>query len=336
MAITYPTTLDSLSNPTSTDLLENANAALDHDVQHSNANDAIEALEAKVGANSSAVTTSHDYKLSAVTSTAKALTSGTSTQSVTGLTLVSPVLTLTSDATGDIYYRNSGGALTRLPIGTTGQILDVSSGGIPEWIANPAAADASTTIKGVVEIATIAEITAGTATGATGATLVVPASAVGSVAASSIVQFTAATKYPAADGSLITNLPNPLTYTSGTTTKNAADASTTQNIAHGLGKIPKKVKITAMCSANGASDNGNFLRQSVTIYNGTTQSSVSHVSRTPNPGAYELTTFTLNVSTATSNEQTGVVTFDATNIIITWTKTNSPTGTYTLLWEAEA
>lgn len=173
MAINFPTSLDSLTNPTSTDLMENAVAALDHDVQHSNANDAIEALEAKVGINGSAVTTTHDYKLSAVTSTAKALTSGTSTQSVTGLTLVSPTLTLTSDATGDMYYRNSGGALTRLPIGSAGQIIQVSSGGIPEYIANPAATDASTTVKGVVEEATQAEVNAGTAAGGTSARLFV-------------------------------------------------------------------------------------------------------------------------------------------------------------------
>nr|MBP7540378.1 hypothetical protein [Saprospiraceae bacterium] len=143
MSINYPTSLDSLPNPTNTDLLENATLALDHDQQHSNANDAIEALEAKVGINGSAVTTSHDYKLSAVTGSAKALTSGTSTQSVTGLNLTNPTLTVGSDATGDMYYRNSSGALTRLPIGSSGQIIQVSSGGIPEYIANPSAADAS-------------------------------------------------------------------------------------------------------------------------------------------------------------------------------------------------
>ncbi len=206
MSINYPTSLDSLPNPTNTDLLENATLALDHDQQHSNANDAIEALEAKVGINGSAVTTSHDYKLSAVTGSAKALTSGTSTQSVTGLNLTNPTLTVGSDATGDMYYRNSSGALTRLPIGSSGQIIQVSSGGIPEYIANPSAADASTTVKGVSEIATTAEITAGTATGSTGAVLVVPASAVGTAGASKIVQFDGTGKYPAADGSAITNI----------------------------------------------------------------------------------------------------------------------------------
>lgn len=37
-----------------------------------------------------------------------------------------------SGATGDLYYRDSGGALTRLPIGSTGQALRVS-GGVPAW-----------------------------------------------------------------------------------------------------------------------------------------------------------------------------------------------------------
>lgn len=71
--INFPTSLDTLSNPVGTDKVNNAVAALKHSTQHSNANDAIEALEAKVGINGSAVTTSHDYKLSSVTSTDKAV-----------------------------------------------------------------------------------------------------------------------------------------------------------------------------------------------------------------------------------------------------------------------
>jgi len=62
MASNFPTSLDTFTNPTSTDTLDSP----PHDVQHSNANDAIEALEAKVGADSSAVTTSHDYKIDAL------------------------------------------------------------------------------------------------------------------------------------------------------------------------------------------------------------------------------------------------------------------------------
>jgi hypothetical protein len=41
-------------------------------------------------------------------------------------------MTLGSDATGDIYYRNSGGLLTRLGVGSDGQVLKLSSG-LPAW-----------------------------------------------------------------------------------------------------------------------------------------------------------------------------------------------------------
>ena len=59
MATNFPTSLDSLTNPQGTDSV----AAVPHAAQHANANDAIEALEAKVGANNSAVTTSLDYRV---------------------------------------------------------------------------------------------------------------------------------------------------------------------------------------------------------------------------------------------------------------------------------
>jgi hypothetical protein len=62
MATNFPTSLDSLTNPTATDTLDSP----PHDTQHADANDAIEALQAKVGADSSAVTTSHDYKIDAL------------------------------------------------------------------------------------------------------------------------------------------------------------------------------------------------------------------------------------------------------------------------------
>jgi hypothetical protein len=182
MSILFPgTSLDSFPNPTGSDLMENATAALDHDVQHSNVNDAVEALEAKVGINGSAVTTSHDYKLSAVTGSAKALTSGTSTQAVTNLALTTPTIAVGSDATGDMYYRNGSGVLTRLGIGATGQILEAQVSSIPAWVANPAATDASTTAKGVVEEATLAETLARTTAGSTSARLFVNPSTLTSV-----------------------------------------------------------------------------------------------------------------------------------------------------------
>lgn len=59
MATNFPTSLDNLSNPAGSDPVNNPS----HAVQHANVNDAIEALENKVGSNGSTVTTSHDYKI---------------------------------------------------------------------------------------------------------------------------------------------------------------------------------------------------------------------------------------------------------------------------------
>jgi len=61
MTTAYPAALDNFTNPASTDLL--SAAGVSHADQHANANDAIEALEAKVGVTSSAVVTSHDYRI---------------------------------------------------------------------------------------------------------------------------------------------------------------------------------------------------------------------------------------------------------------------------------
>ncbi len=122
-----------------------------------------------------------------------------------------------------------------------------------------------------------------------------------------------------------------LTYKSGTTTKDPSDASATQTIAHGLGKTPAKVKILATYKGTNAS----VMSQSTTVYNGTTQSSTYMVGTGGNTG-YQGTSFLLSVDAAGANS-VGVVTFDATNISIAWTKTGSPSSvSFNLLWEAEA
>lgn len=126
-----------------------------------------------------------------------------------------------------------------------------------------------------------------------------------------------------------------LSFTNGTTTKIASDASATQNIAHGLGRIPKKIRIVA-----GLAPVGTIIQvRSETVYNGTTQSSLSiGADLASTPPAVVSSSFMLNANPSVNlatNNSTGVVTFDSTNIIITWTKTGSPTGTYNLLWEAE-
>lgn len=70
-------------------------------------------------------TGSSDYTTAIETFTNKTFTS--STNVLGGVTM-----TLGSDATGDIYYRNSSGVLTRLGVGSNGQVLTLSSG-LPSW-----------------------------------------------------------------------------------------------------------------------------------------------------------------------------------------------------------
>jgi hypothetical protein len=81
MATNFPASLDSLTNPVAGDSLNSPS----HAGQHANANDAIEALQAKVGVDGSAVTTSLDYKV------AQAVTL-TGTQTLTNKTLTDPVI----------------------------------------------------------------------------------------------------------------------------------------------------------------------------------------------------------------------------------------------------
>ena len=62
MAVVFPTTLDTLSNPVSTD----TTTAVDHALQHSNANDAIELIEARVGVTGSAVTSTLTFRIASL------------------------------------------------------------------------------------------------------------------------------------------------------------------------------------------------------------------------------------------------------------------------------
>ena len=58
MATSFPTGLDSFTNPASSDALNSPS----HSSQHADVNDAVEALQAKVGIDSSAVTSSLEYR----------------------------------------------------------------------------------------------------------------------------------------------------------------------------------------------------------------------------------------------------------------------------------
>ena len=117
MATSYPASLDSFTNPTAVDTLDSP----PHDTQHADANDAIEALQAKVGVNSSAVATSHDYILNQPTAlTLKAplelwtISATAATGTVNVDLLSSGAHYFTADATANWTYNFRGDASTSL------------------------------------------------------------------------------------------------------------------------------------------------------------------------------------------------------------------------------
>ena len=71
----FPATLDTFANPTAGTTMDAA--GFEHDVQHSNLNDAVAALQAKVGITGSADANSLDNKIAALQAAVAALVAGT-------------------------------------------------------------------------------------------------------------------------------------------------------------------------------------------------------------------------------------------------------------------
>jgi len=119
-------------------------------------------------------------------------------------------------------------------------------------------------------------------------------------------------------------------YKNGSTTFDLSTATGTQAIAHWCWKSPKYVRVkwiilnttspTLYCEA---------------VYNWTTQTS-NCLYKNGNPSYTMETNFRIGNGLDATTYQTGVITYDTTNINIAWTKTGSPTGTLTLFWEAYA
>lgn len=107
MTTQFPTAIDAFTNPSGSDEVGVDVGGRTHSEFHSDNNDAIEALEAKVGVDSSAVTTSHDYKLGEVTGSDKAV-GKTATQTLTNKTLTDPVLNGTITGTGVVPLAQGG------------------------------------------------------------------------------------------------------------------------------------------------------------------------------------------------------------------------------------
>ena len=80
MASNYPTSLDNFTNPTVSDYLNST--TVPHATQHSDLNDAVENLQAKVGIDSSADTDSIDYKVTDAASRITTLEAGATANAV--------------------------------------------------------------------------------------------------------------------------------------------------------------------------------------------------------------------------------------------------------------
>lgn len=123
-------------------------------------------------------------------------------------------------------------------------------------------------------------------------------------------------------------------FKNGTATRAGNTASGTQNIAHGLGRVPKKVRISAM-----AKWTGDDTAESIGVYNGTTTSLV-YIARDAaagNPVSGVSSTYIVYMYTSAQGYlQTASITVDATNIILAWTLTGvGNASNINLMWEVE-
>lgn len=198
----FPSTLDT----TSTIPVESSSTPLstNHVANHTAMQTAIIAIETLLGVTASAVAGTFNYILGEITGSDKAV-GKTATQTLTNKTLTAPTITgatITTSTVNGVTIQTGGSATDFLAANGTYQTGAVSN--------------ASTTAKGIVEVATSAEVTAGTATGSTGAALAITPDAL-------------AASTPVFNGSGLTNLP-PVTYvtTASDNLKLSADTERTQ------------------------------------------------------------------------------------------------------------
>jgi len=111
VATNFPASLDSLTNPTSSDSLNSPS----HSAQHANVNDAVEALQAKVGADSSAATSSLDYKVAQL----EAISHGKILQVVS----TTKTDTFSASVAAQTFTNVTGLSLTITPLSTSSTIL---------------------------------------------------------------------------------------------------------------------------------------------------------------------------------------------------------------------
>lgn len=128
-------------------------------------------------------------------------------------------------------------------------------------------------------------------------------------------------------------------FKNGTATRAGDTATGSQTIAHGLGVIPKYIRITARKMVNAGAPS--IFATSDGVYNGTTASNV-YLLVVSDGTLIPTSNVTANMVTIyddgqTPKSQIATVAFDATNITLSWTRTGSTNSIQiSMLWEAFA
>lgn len=141
MPINYPTSLDTLTNPTSSDTLDSP----PHATQHANANDAIEALEAKLGITSS-------------TPTAGTILRGTSTGGSTWITAYRFLVHCSADITDVTGDGTAYDVVFDTAISNPGTVVSLSTGVFTAPVAGLYQLSAVVSLLGLLDAHTLGEI----------------------------------------------------------------------------------------------------------------------------------------------------------------------------------
>ncbi len=144
MASTYPTSLDNFTNPTVSDYLNST--TVPHATQHSDLNDAVENLQAKVGIDSSADTGSIDYKVTDAASRITTLEAGATADAIVAYAdLAARTAANPSPSEGDVSWQEdtnrfdiyNGSAWSQVAVGGTFTDYTASaSGGVGLTVGN--------------------------------------------------------------------------------------------------------------------------------------------------------------------------------------------------------
>lgn len=143
--------------------------------------------------------------------------------------------------------------------------------------------------------------------------------------------------YDASTVKLLSPVANSPLYNSGTTTRADNAASGSQNIAHGLGRVPRKLRIAARYVNT---LNGDVWCNSDGTYIGTATATIYTANKNGAGEGGNSSSNIINLPGVSGGAQSATVTLDATNINLTWTRTGSGITTdgvdIQALWEVEA